>query len=283
MVRLGVLSRVIWDGVPSWLVEPMGVVTAFGGATVLLFALSLLYWLDDRRSTATVVSYAFVALAAVVLVKTSLGMARPPESVRLIPLENDPYGFPSGHAVAAVVVYGGLATARDLLDDRRVVAAVVLAVTLIALSRVVLGMHYLGDVIVGIAFGIALLASLWRFVGPRPERAFLVAAGVAVGAVAVTGGSEEAVLALGGSAGGALGSRWIEAAGSLRSRLEGGVLAVVGVPYALVLDQVGEAVAPPVAAVVYAALVAGILLLPVAVGHVPLPGDRPAPDADSST
>ena len=270
MFRLDGLSRAIWEAVPAWLVDPMGAITAFGGATALLFVLSLLYWLDERRSTATVVSYAFVALATVILVKAALGLPRPPEAVRLIPLENDPYGFPSGHAVAAVVVWGGLATGRDRLDDPRVVAGVALAVALIALSRVVLGMHYLGDVLVGTLLGLAILAACWRFVGQRPARAFAVAAAIAVGAVVVTGASEEAILALGGSVGGAVGSRFIDAADALRSRIEGAVLAVVGVPYALVLDQAGEAVPPALAAVVYAVLVAGILLLPVVVGRVPL-------------
>jgi len=268
MFRLDGLSWAIWNAVPSWLAGPAGVVTSFGGATVLLFALSLLYWLDERRSTATVVSYAFVALATVILVKTLLGLPRPPEAVRLIPLENDPYGFPSGHAVAAVVVYGGLATVRERLTEWPVVAGVSAVVALIALSRVVLGMHYLGDVLVGTAFGVAILAGCWRFVGRRPARAFLVAVAVALATVVVTGGSHESVLALGGSVGGAVGSRWIDAIDSLRSRLEGAILVAVGVPYALLLQQVGE-VAPVVAAVgVYAALVAGILLLPVVVDRL---------------
>lgn len=276
MIRLDGVSQAIWESVPPWLVDPMGVITAFGGATVLLFALSLLYWLDERRSTATVVSYAFVALAVVILLKAALGMARPPEAVRLIPLENDPYGFPSGHAVAAVVVYGGLAIVRDRLDDARVVVGVALVVVLIALSRVVLGMHYLGDVIAGTVFGLVILVGCWRFFGRRPERAFLLAGVVAIGAVLVTGGSQESILALGGSVGGVVGSRWIDAADALRSRLEGAALAFVGVPYALVLDEAGEAVAPALAALVYAALVAGIFVLPVLVGRVPLPARQPA-------
>ena len=49
------------------------------------------------------------------------------------------------------------------------------------------------------------------------------------------------------------------------------LLAVVGVPYALVMEQAGEAVQPALAAVVYALLVAGILVLPVLVDHVPVP------------
>jgi membrane-associated phospholipid phosphatase len=269
MFRLDGLSRLIWESVPGWLAEPMGVVTAFGGGTLLLFALSLLYWLDERQSTATVVSYAFVALSAVIFLKTALGMPRPPETVRLIPLENDPYGFPSGHAVAAVVVYGGLATVRDRLDDPRVLAGVGVTVALIALSRVVLGMHYVGDVIAGTLLGVVVLATCRQFVGERPVRAFLAAGLVALGAVLVTGGSTESILALGGSLGGAVGSPWLDAAGDLGSRLEGVLLVVVGVPYALVMEQAGEAVQPALAAVVYALLVAGILVLPVLADRVP--------------
>lgn len=92
MYRLEELSRLIWRSVPEDAAEPFGAITALGSATVLLFALSLLFWLDERRSTATVVSYAFLGLAVVITLKTVLALPRPPEAVRLIPLENDPFG-----------------------------------------------------------------------------------------------------------------------------------------------------------------------------------------------
>jgi len=270
--RLREVSRAIWTAVPDAAAEPLGVVTALGGASVLLVGLSVLYWLGDRCRALTVVSYAVLALALVLAVKAALGWPRPPADVRLIPLANDPYGFPSGHAVAAVVVYGGLATVHERLDDRRVVAVLVPLVAAVALSRVALGMHYLGDVLAGTLFGIALLVGCWRLIGLDPARGFLTATLGAAVALVVAGVGSEALLAFGGGAGGALASRVRTAVPALRSRLEGIVLVVLGVPGVFALDELATAVASPVlSTLAYAGLVAGVVLLPAAVGRLPLP------------
>lgn len=269
--RLPDLSRAIREAVPAAATEPLGVVTAAGGATVLLLLLSVLYWTTDRRRTAAVVSYALVALGIVIALKAGIGWPRPPESVRMIPLENDPYGFPSGHAVAAVTVYGGLASAWGRLDDRRVVAGVTAAVVLIAGSRVALGMHYLGDVVAGTLLGLAVLATCRRVVGRDPRRGFALATAAALPAVLVTGGRPEALLALGGSVGGLLASVAVVEVPPVESRVEAAVLVAVGLPLTVVGDELGEALEPsPAAAVAYACLVAAILLLPAAVDAVPL-------------
>lgn len=274
MYRLETLSRMIRETVPP-VAGPLGVVTALGGASFLLFALSVLYWVDERRSTAAVVSYAFLALAVVITVKAALGLPRPPASVRLIPLENDPYGFPSGHAVAAVVVYGGLVTLRDRLADRRALAAAAVVVALVGLSRVVLGMHYLGDVIAGTVLGLAVLAFCRRVVGDEPLRGFALATAVSVAALLVTGLGSEALLAFGGSLGGTVGSLRLDAVSDLRSRLHGAVSAAVGVPFVFLTDGLAEGLAAPaLTAVAYAALVAGILLLPALVSRLPLASVR---------
>ena len=275
MYRLEDLSRVIREVMPAAATEPLGVVTALGGSTFLLFALSLLFWLDERRSTATVVSYTLIALAVVITVKAALGLPRPPAAVRLIELDADPHGFPSGHAVASVVVYGGLASVRDRLTDRRVAAGVVAVVVLVSFSRVALGMHYLGDVIVGGALGIALLAACRYVVGTDAFRGFALATAVSVPALVVTGFGQEALLACGGSLGGAVGSRWLDTLGELRSRLHGGTLVVTGIPFVFVTDEFAEAFAHPALVVTtYAVLVAGILVLPAIVERVPLESVR---------
>lgn len=272
MFRLQELSRAIWTAVPESAAEPLGVVTALGSASVLLVGLSVLYWLGDRRRALTVVSYAILALALVLAVKAGLGWPRPPDDVWLISLRNDPYGFPSGHAVAAVVVYGGLATVHERLDDRRVVAVLVALVAAVALSRVALGMHYLGDVIAGTILGIALLAACWRLIGLDPVRGFLTATLAAAVALAVAGVGSETLLAFGGGAGGALASRVRAAVPALRSRLEGAILVVLGVPGVFAVDELATTVASPaLSTVLYAVLVAGIVLLPAAVGRLPIP------------
>jgi len=277
MYRLEALSRLIWESVPAGAAEPFGVITAFGSATFLLFALSLLYWLDERRSTAAVVSYALIALAVVIGLKAAMGLPRPPEAVRLIPLEADPNGFPSGHTVAAVVVYGGLLAVRDRLDDHRAVVAVVVLVGLVGLSRVVLGMHYLGDVVVGTALGLVLLAVCVRVVGDDPTRGFALAAVVSVPAVVVTALGAEALLAFGGSLGGAVGSLRLDGLAELQSRFHGVVLTAVGVPFVFLTDELADGLAEPALVVfAYALLVAGILRLPALVRRLPLDAVRRA-------
>jgi membrane-associated phospholipid phosphatase len=268
MLRLEGASAVVRSAVRPWGVDPAAVVTAFGGATALLFVLSAWYWLGDRRKLATVTSYAFVALGLVLLLKTAFGLPRPPETLWAIADAGDPYGFPSGHAIAAVIVYGGLATVYDRTEPP-VLAGTAAVVLLIALSRVVLGVHYLGDVLAGLAIGVVLLVALARTVGQRPLLGFGLAAAVATAAVAV--GAPEAYFALGGALGGILGSLGLDRVPAPRSRLERGALVVAGVPLLVGLDAVvGALTRIPLVVLGNAVLVVAVFFLPVVVGWVPL-------------
>ena len=72
------------------------------------------------------------------------------------------YSFPSGHAMAATVFYGlAAAYAVTHLRSRHLAQSAILAaiimITLVCVSRVYLGVHYLSDVIAGLAEGIAWL------------------------------------------------------------------------------------------------------------------------------
>jgi membrane-associated phospholipid phosphatase len=75
---------------------------------------------------------------------------------------------PSGHVAAATVVTGGLAA---MLTRRRtsILPAAVLAAVVIGVSRVVLGMHSLAEVIVGALIGLAGAVALLRCAGPPPR------------------------------------------------------------------------------------------------------------------
>jgi membrane-associated phospholipid phosphatase len=86
------------------------------------------------------------------------------------------YSFPSGHALHAGVFYGMLALMawQKLAEQpgRRalVVAAALLMAVLVAASRVVLGVHYLADVVAGLLGGLAWSALLMAILVP-PFRA----------------------------------------------------------------------------------------------------------------
>jgi undecaprenyl-diphosphatase len=82
------------------------------------------------------------------------------------------YSFPSGHAMASTVFYGllsihALVNARQRYAAYVVVAAAVFMVALVSFSRVYLGLHYLSDVVGGIAEGVAWLAfcfAAWHYI-----------------------------------------------------------------------------------------------------------------------
>lgn len=80
--------------------------------------------------------------------------------------------FPSGHAMGSTISYGALLLAfLPVVPPRRrrlAIAATVVLVLTIAASRVVLGVHFLSDVVGGCVLGLAWLAAavaafrLWR-------------------------------------------------------------------------------------------------------------------------
>jgi membrane-associated phospholipid phosphatase len=121
------------------------------GVSVLgfLFALVLArmrewYWV------LTLVSALAGGLALNVLLKLAYQRARPVFDEPLVELAT--YSFPSGHTAGAVLFYGVLAAflVSRFYDRRKraaCVVAAVIAVVLVAFSRMYLGAHYLSDVL----------------------------------------------------------------------------------------------------------------------------------------
>ncbi|QRV14028.1 phosphatase PAP2 family protein [Haloterrigena salifodinae] len=270
-MRLEEQSVIVRDLFPAEYADLVVAVTELGGTTVLMVVLAVLFWSGWRRQSALVISYAVAGLALLLSIKALLGLPRPPEDALLIPLEEERegYGFPSGHAFAATVVYGGLVAAYDRTRDVRSLAAAGTLVALVSLSRVVLGVHYLGDVIVGAVLGVAFLVAMARLTGGDPRRGFAIAFGLALVTVVIAGASEDSLLGLGGAIGGLCSAGWIDRLPDLRTRLETGALVAVGSGGAAAI-QVAEAAVSFVPALValYAALVAWVFLAPIAVGRL---------------
>ncbi len=88
----------------------------------------------------------------------------------------DGYGFPSGHALKTTVVYGGAAATLTVWDARRRFAAAGVVTVAVALSRVVLGVHYLVDVLAGVVVGAAFLVLVIRATDRHPGYTFGLAA-----------------------------------------------------------------------------------------------------------
>jgi membrane-associated phospholipid phosphatase len=196
-----------------------------------------------RERVAFVVAVALGALALTVGLKEVFLHPRPPgakaaQDLAWLPAVLEPaweniatadgFSLPSGHATGGAATYGAAALGLEIGRRRRRYVAAALLVGLVAASRVVIGVHYLGDAVLGVAVGGGYLAVVWALTGgDRVKRAFSLALLVALGGAALTH-SVDTLSALGGALGGRLG--WTLVGGRLPdpSRRQGTVAALVG-------------------------------------------------------
>lgn len=166
---------------------PFRVVGLLGVSWGVLLAAGLALWLWGRR--------AVYALVAIVVLEALVSMAmnrifsvERPDAPSIVRYEYIEMGsFPSGHLFTATVVWGWMYAAGHL---RFAVAAT--AILLVAISRMYLGVHFLGDVVGAAVFGAALVwihAKTWprveRWLADRPPAFFAVlAAGFAAAGLA---------------------------------------------------------------------------------------------------
>ncbi|GHG42987.1 hypothetical protein GCM10012320_06730 [Sinomonas cellulolyticus] len=135
--------------------------------TLLTVAAAGLLWWQRRRFLAAVVVGAVLGQALLeTLAKLVFGRHRPDAALALI--HETSLSFPSGHAIRATVVYGLFAyllvrAYRSVTARALTVAAYLVVVLLVGMSRVYLGVHFVGDVWGGMLFGAALLAALIGF------------------------------------------------------------------------------------------------------------------------
>ncbi len=144
---------------PAW-----SILTSTADAIIALYVIVVpFYYLRNGRSV-PLVYYRFlvslvVGMVLVVTFKAGLGELRPGvtsgagsflDRLRHLSL----YGFPSGHTVRATIIGWYLGLGRRMW----VKTVVALWVVTIGLSRVIVGAHWLGDVLAGFMLGIGVAA-----------------------------------------------------------------------------------------------------------------------------
>jgi undecaprenyl-diphosphatase len=136
-------------------------ITHAGGATssLVLAALPLLGVRPIAAAGAKPLAALVVSHLVVQLFKRTVGRPRPSRSLsaRTLIAEPDRFSFPSGHAAAAMSIAVVYAALFPVLAVPMIVCA-----TAVGLTRVFLGVHYPGDVLVGqliaVAAALAVLA-----------------------------------------------------------------------------------------------------------------------------
>lgn len=136
-------------------------VSFLGTEEFFLLAVPLIYWLYAKRlGFALGVLFCSSAFLNDFL-KNLFALPRPPVTeVRVLyATSGTGYGFPSGHAQHGAAFWGLLAAAQR---SRSFTWAVGVLVALIGFSRLYLGLHFLADVLGGLAIGTALLLLFLR-------------------------------------------------------------------------------------------------------------------------
>ena len=117
-----------------------------------------LFFAGRRRESFLVTLAVGTAAVANIALKEMIARPRPPESVVEVFGSPSTFGFPSGHVMTYVVFLGLLVfllTCRKRPSPLRTAAygALTLVLVAVGVSRMYLGVHTLGDVVGGYAFG----------------------------------------------------------------------------------------------------------------------------------
>lgn len=163
---------------------PFRVISLLGISWGVILALGLSLWLWGREVTYSLVGIVVLQGLTSITLNLFFDTARPSDP-SIVKYERVGVGsFPSGHLLTATLVWGWLYVRRCLPFP--VVAAIVVGV---AVSRLYLGVHYVGDLVGSLVFAVPLLwlyARLWPrargWLAGRSRRFFTVLAVVPVAA-----------------------------------------------------------------------------------------------------
>ncbi|MEM7339984.1 MAG: phosphatase PAP2 family protein [Actinomycetota bacterium] len=169
------------------LMPTMEVITRLGSFELIVAVAGVIYWSVSPRLGARLAIAAVLSSPLNRGLKLVLGAPRPFWLDTRLLIPSDPsfsYGMPSGHAQSTGVLYGGLAAWCSSPVVRGLALCVVV---LVGASRVVLGLHSVGQVLAGwvVAVVVVWCVSRWGPGGRRRHRLWTArTAAVAVVAVA---------------------------------------------------------------------------------------------------
>ncbi|ELY46407.1 PA-phosphatase-like phosphoesterase [Natronorubrum tibetense GA33] len=178
--------------------------------------------------------------------------------------------------MGSAAFYGALAVTMEWSTRLRRYLLAGSVIAIVAFSRIVMGVHYLGDVVVGVALGLGLVAiGVWtRDEGLFEPGSMFALAIVIAGVAALLGSSVFLTLTLGASIGGLVGWHYIDGRPTTRSGAAVfvlGSITLVGIAALRLVSLLfgvtasGGAFTPVVffgEIVGYAVLTAAVLLLP---------------------
>ena len=144
-----------------WAKDIFKLITELGSNTIYLAVILVIFWGINKRFAKVT---AFVVVGSSILnywLKAVLKHPRPDPSLWLTSASN--YSFPSGHAQSSAAFYGWLSIK---IKKWWMLIMGTSLIILVGISRIYLGVHWLGDVLAGWGIGIVIVTLVWRFEGP---------------------------------------------------------------------------------------------------------------------
>jgi len=140
---------------------------------ILLAVAGFAAWRRERRVAGWIVLSGVLVIAGNALIKLGFRRPRPPWDEPLYEIGG--FSFPSGHAagaglLAAVAILLTIILSHRGLRRRLLITAWVLLALAIGADRILLGVHYLSDVIAGLCLGTAVTIAMWVVLVPDASR-----------------------------------------------------------------------------------------------------------------
>ncbi len=151
------LTLIFRDALP-WAGGLFQLITELGSEIFYVVVILVGYWAYKKRGSVILLGVLLVSLISNYWLKYMIQNPRPDESYWYEGVEGTNYSTPSGHAQNSATFFGWLG-----VKSRNVVvfSSSIIIALLIGASRVYLGVHYLGDILIGWTIGFATVAVLY--------------------------------------------------------------------------------------------------------------------------
>ena len=143
----------------------MGIITMLGDQIFYILFMPTIYWCVDAWAGLRIGVMLLASASFNGFFKVLLKGPRPYWiSDKIVPgVHETSFGIPSGHAMNSTSVWGQSALETK---NRKAIWSAIILVLLISLSRLVLGVHFLSDVLLGLLLGVLLLLAFSKLQKP---------------------------------------------------------------------------------------------------------------------